>query len=674
MKENPQIITVGEEFILTATAISYLFSNGKSDKDIAWEMKCMSPSNATPIEIGTGRSIKYKLNDEYVNKRVLFTAYVKGVQQAWNEMYSKQDVACYVQPKPQKILVRKVEANANSVAVGDEVEFRVTQYSIDMGKVIDSTRNSVKWQFELDGKNHMLLSDTKSLVMSDKINVKVRPEWAGKEITMMPYLNKFTNTVAAKINVKPLDRTKTNDIGRKAFFIHGTVSTPERWEKWKDAVDTLNLIALPDINATDTKFDWATEATQLNNLNDRWEVSERLVKYVMNNARGFEEVVLVGHSHGGNVAILAADKLAKEAWFRNIYVITVGTPVFNKEKFITSEGPNKFQQVEMTTKVTYFSDRYGSYIPQTTYMYTYRNPENPENWQFKDKIKHLSLYNIHDRVDGIAKAGDGIIESSRMTSDTCRFAYNSKVNVEIVSNVSDNEKKRNEYRNHCSHRISALLHLRGIIAHVESPLKINFAPQPSDRLQDNTRVVINSITYEMLGYRKISNLPDFAIFNLQSFLKNGAPTINVKKIKDMRIEDMRIFFGDASFNLFLKRFYSESIVAPQKDYPYPVDGFDFRSPNLKKIDSEVSRLAAEVEGVEAFNAQTKDDRFAPWAKYVGALLHPLYYYPLYYYPIKYFTDGTDNHSFDTNSPELIQQAINDGRIKPFARVKRTQER
>ena len=40
-------------------------------------------------------------------------------------------------------------------------------------------------------------------------------------------------------------------------------------------------------------------------------------------------------------------------------------------------------------------------------------------------------------------------------------------------------------------------------------------------------------------------------------------------------------------------------------------------------------------------------------------------------PIDYVFDGVDNHSFDTNSPELIQEVIDDGRIKPFPRVRRT---
>ena len=40
-------------------------------------------------------------------------------------------------------------------------------------------------------------------------------------------------------------------------------------------------------------------------------------------------------------------------------------------------------------------------------------------------------------------------------------------------------------------------------------------------------------------------------------------------------------------------------------------------------------------------------------------------------PIDYVFKDVDNHSFDTNSPELIQEVIDDGWIKPWDLVVRT---
>lgn len=40
--------------------------------------------------------------------------------------------------------------------------------------------------------------------------------------------------------------------------------------------------------------------------------------------------------------------------------------------------------------------------------------------------------------------------------------------------------------------------------------------------------------------------------------------------------------------------------------------------------------------------------------------------------VNFIADGVDNHSFDTNSPEVIEAAIKSGLIRPFPRVRREQ--
>ena len=125
-------------------------------------------------------------------------------------------------------------------------------------------------------------------------------------------------------------------LNRKAFYIHGTKSSCSRWEEWKDTVEKLNLIAQPDNkkDSVDTKFDWSQLAGWTNNLEDRRNAcllpgDKGLVNYVLNHSDGYEEIVLIGHSHGGNVAIQAADILAAKNRFKTIYLITIASPVFN---------------------------------------------------------------------------------------------------------------------------------------------------------------------------------------------------------------------------------------------------------------------------------------------------------------------------------------------------------
>gem|GEM_PF-7008212 len=200
------------------------------------------------------------------------------------------------------------------------------------------------------------------------------------------------------------------------------------------------------------------------------------------------------------------------------------------------------------------------------------------------------------------------------------------------------------------------------------PMNMVYTPQPSyNRDQDNTRVAVHAVAYEVSGYRKISHLPEFKNLTYQEYIKNTPAKIDLKKLEKMGIEDMRILFEGIGFDRFVAVFNKESKSPVEKEYPYAVDinKPDFRSPNLKKIDSEILRLTEEIEEIEAFNARTKDDRTAPHAKKWALIVSPQVSMG-----VKFITDGTDNHSFDTNSPELIQQAIDDGRIKPFVKIEK----
>lgn len=150
-------------------------------------------------------------------------------------------------------------------------------------------------------------------------------------------------------------------------------------------------------------------------------------------------------------------------------------------------------------------------------------------------------------------------------------------------------------------------------------MKMVPAQTSTNRDQDNTRVAIHTIAYELSGYRKISTLPEFKILTYQEYLNNPPAAIKLKNINTMRLEEMHILFEGVGFKNFVANFNRESNSPLLKEYPYAVDVNtpDFRSPNLKKIDLEIDRLTKEIEGIEAFNARTKADRTAPNAKNWG---------------------------------------------------------
>ncbi len=464
---------------------------------------------------------------------------------------------------------------------------------------------------------------------------------------------------------------------RKAFFIHGTTSEPERWRNWSEAVKVLNKISLPlPEEAYDVDFNWKEEATQFNNLRDRWPVSDRLVKYVKEKALDgdskYEEIVLIGHSHGGNVAIMAADKLARDQRISRIYVITVGTPVFNKKTFKTTSLIRGLKQAA-ETKVTFRSKDMGvSYQEES--IYTYYNPENPANWENGHKISHLSIYNEYDRVDGIAQAGSPMLENSRMTLNSSEFAYNPGVNKGVKSRLADNERRRAKYANYCAVIIKILTRLKTIIHNAEVVTKITFSQNSKGEGQDNVFIKQFYEEVKVLGYRKLSVvLPEFSEINLNLYLSDQLPRFDQSEINSMSLTDIRLLFkSTVRYSGFCTVFETESRAPLLTEYPYPVGPEDFRSPNIKLIDNQIDKISREIAKIKEFNMRTDKDKMqnSKWPVKVlyygsaGGVLHA---------PIKYLVEGVNDHGFDINSPEIIQEAINKGYIKPFERVLKTRK-
>ena len=468
---------------------------------------------------------------------------------------------------------------------------------------------------------------------------------------------------------------------RKVFYIHGTKSDCSRWEKWKDTVEKLNLIAQPDNtdDAVDTKFDWSQLAGWTNNLEDRRNAcllpgNKGLVNYVLNNSGNFEEIVLIGHSHGGNVAIQAADILAAKNKYKTIYLITIASPVFNKLQFSTATPITGLKLIKTECKEIRMSPPYNSRMT----IYTYLNPENPANWGKNDvpntkrtPIKHLSIYNRYDRVDGIALFEHTILENSRMTFNTSTFKYDDLVNIELPSFQLNDERNRAKYKNHCSHLTSLLVKLRYIITRAEIVLVPHMNITSKSEGQDNVYIHRESIEYECLGYRLIPELPNFKSYTLSDFLVDGCPELSQKDIESMEMKSIcKLFFSETDADNYIIKFNKSLDSRLLQFNPYPIreenGEVDTRSLNIEKIDKKIKALIKEIETVETFNRKTKKEhKINPYLrpflmqKYLGTI-------------VNFIADGVDNHSFDTNSPEVIEAAIKSGLIRPFPRVRREQ--
>ena len=171
--------------------------------------------------------------------------------------------------------------------------------------------------------------------------------------------------------------------GREVFFIHGTSSDSKRW----NLKIIRAIMRLSNNKSYNAGFNW--NAPLSNNKNDRYKAAQSLAEYVIANHKDGEEITLAGHSHGGNVAIQAADIIYKKTG-QKVNIVTIATPAYNGDK----------------------------------------DAENPKN--HKGINDHIALWNIIDGVSGGA-AGDDNYTNSPKTR-----------NVEI--NVDQYYKTRNVRR------------------------------------------------------------------------------------------------------------------------------------------------------------------------------------------------------------------------------------
>jgi RHS repeat-associated protein len=122
--------------------------------------------------------------------------------------------------------------------------------------------------------------------------------------------------------------------GLEAFFIHGTNSSPNRWND--ASVKTLK--SLTNNKTVIKTFTWEDLDGTTNNSNDRYKAAKRLVEHIKANRVEGEEITLIGHSHGGNVAIQAA-KMFFEETGEQVNIITVATPTYESNKKSLMEDP-----------------------------------------------------------------------------------------------------------------------------------------------------------------------------------------------------------------------------------------------------------------------------------------------------------------------------------------------
>ncbi|WP_317614906.1 RHS repeat-associated core domain-containing protein [Apibacter adventoris] len=115
--------------------------------------------------------------------------------------------------------------------------------------------------------------------------------------------------------------------GKQTYFIHGTISDSSRWTEGEGPRTVRAIMRLTNSKYYNTGFNWFSPL--LNYQNYKLQAAISLKDYVLKHRVEGQEITLVGHSHGGNVAIQAS-KMIFEAKGEKVNLITIATPAYNK--------------------------------------------------------------------------------------------------------------------------------------------------------------------------------------------------------------------------------------------------------------------------------------------------------------------------------------------------------
>jgi RHS repeat-associated protein len=118
--------------------------------------------------------------------------------------------------------------------------------------------------------------------------------------------------------------------GLEAFSIHGTASDPRAFDLMTDS----DIKRLTGNSQVYREFTWPDGTNGFfNDQSDRLIAAQALADYVIENLQTGEDIGLIAHSHGGNVAIQAVaiirERLNEVGDDRRINLITLATPAYN---------------------------------------------------------------------------------------------------------------------------------------------------------------------------------------------------------------------------------------------------------------------------------------------------------------------------------------------------------
>ena len=122
--------------------------------------------------------------------------------------------------------------------------------------------------------------------------------------------------------------------GKQAYFIHGTSSNSKRWSD--KTVNT--LLKITNNKHYYRTFNWKAPLT--NNQKTRGKAAEELSNFVIKTMKKGEDITLIGHSHGSNVAIQASKLIYKKTG-KKVNIISIAAPAYNQKGDIENPQTQK---------------------------------------------------------------------------------------------------------------------------------------------------------------------------------------------------------------------------------------------------------------------------------------------------------------------------------------------
>jgi hypothetical protein len=374
-------------------------------------------------------------------------------------------------------------------------------------------------------------------------------------------------------------------------------------------------------------FSWEKLAWLFNDVVDRGKASDDLVAHVVKKASpsSYREIVLVGHSHGGNVAIQAADRLAEQ--YDKVYIITIATPAQNRETIDLIYEIIAFKK--------YFIEIAGGY-------YVYKNPENPVNLK-KKNIVHYALWNDKDTVDELALRLDSLTARHGMTSNSAFFENNNGITKNVKFSIDvKTDIKSDEILVQWMLKLNALY--KALYQYCVDGYQL--PPMPPLRTFSEYRSETKEVHYK----EEYHTAKAYATYVVKPLMR---PINTVRTSQLLRTGDFGRLFKDLQqYTEFLNRIdgLSQPVPLPSRQLN-TIEEFN-------KYNSYTPRILQSYAGFNQIAAMFTEPNIKRYREYDSMVR----------------TGSYPDHGFDLAKPSEIQKAIDDGRIKPFERVERSEDK